>query len=53
MKKRKQDILALGFLLLILLITYYSCNTLNELQDYLNEIEKVARAGDPNWKIVK
>jgi len=53
MKKHKQDILAQGFLLLIVLITYYSCNTLNELQEYLNEIENVARYGDPGWKVVK
>tara|TARA_R110002051_G_scaffold159036_1_gene230397 strand:+ start:210 stop:380 length:171 start_codon:yes stop_codon:yes gene_type:complete len=53
MKKRKQDILALGFLLLIVLITYYSYTSFNELMGYLNEIENVARYGDPNWKVIK
>jgi hypothetical protein len=52
MKKSKQDILALGFLLLIVLLTYYSYNTLNELMYYLEEIEIVARSGD-GYQVVK
>ena len=53
MKKSKQDILALVFLLLIVLTTYYSYNTLNELMYYLDEIENIARYGDPTFKVVK
>jgi len=53
MKKSKQDILALLFLLLIVLIAYYSYNTLNELMYYLDEIENIARYGDPTFKVVK
>ena len=53
MKKSKQDILALVFLLLLVLTTYYSYNTLNELMYYLDEIENIARYGDPTFKVVK
>ena len=52
MKKSKQDILALVFLLLIVLMTYYGYNTFNELMYYLEEIEQVARNGD-GFQVVK
>jgi len=52
--KKIENILTVISLAVVLVCSYYSLSTLNQLTSHLNEIERVARMGDGlTYRIIK